>query len=180
MKTAALEGPVSRYINRRLSEPLARLLAPTPVTPNQVSLLCLLTALGALAGFALGQPIAGGLLIQTSSVIDGVDVWNSLTSEAGGRHPRNTLLYWHGRDGPEAIRVGDWKLFFKGKSARLGRKVDANAPALFQLAKDIDETDDVSAKHPEKVAELKKLAEQELAHIRSRTMSLGNAKPAAK
>ncbi len=147
---------------------------PGSESDSIVSAMDLLPTLSKACGIDLAKISKG------SPVIDGVDVWNSLTSEAGGRHPRNTLLYWHGRDGPEAIRVGDWKLFFKGKSARLGRKVDANAPALFQLAKDIDETDDVSAKHPEKVAELKKLAEQELAHIRSRTMSLGNAKPAAK
>lgn len=73
MNTASLEGPVSRYLNRRLSEPLARLLAPTPVTPNQVSVLSLLVALGALASFAVGLPIAAGLLIQASSVVDGVD-----------------------------------------------------------------------------------------------------------
>ncbi len=73
MSTASLEGPVSRYVNRRLSEPMARLLANTPVTPNQVSLASLIVALGALAAFAVGQPIAAGLLIQTSSVVDGVD-----------------------------------------------------------------------------------------------------------
>ena len=73
MSSSSLEGPVSRYLNRRLSEPLARLLAPTPVTPNQVSFLSLLVAFGALAAFATGQPIAAGLLIQTSSVVDGVD-----------------------------------------------------------------------------------------------------------
>ncbi len=73
MNTASLEGPVSRYLNRRLSAPLARLLAPTPVTPNQVSVLSLLVALGALAAFAVGQPIAAGILIQASSVVDGVD-----------------------------------------------------------------------------------------------------------
>ena len=73
MSTASLEGPVSRYLNRRLSEPLARLLTPTPITPNQVSFVGFLVALGALAAFATGQPIAAGLLIQTSSVVDGVD-----------------------------------------------------------------------------------------------------------
>ena len=73
MKTASLEGPVSRYLNRRLSEPLARLLARTPVTPNQVSVMGLLAALGALAAFAVGQPIAAGLLIQTTSVLEAVD-----------------------------------------------------------------------------------------------------------
>lgn len=71
--TDAIEGPVSRYLNRRLSQPLARLLAPTPVTPNQVSVASLIIALGALAAFALGQPIVAGVLVQTSSVIDGVD-----------------------------------------------------------------------------------------------------------
>ena len=73
MSTSSIEGPVSRYLNRSLSEPLARLLAPTPVTPNQVSFLSFLVALGALASFAVGQPIAAGLLIQAASVVDGVD-----------------------------------------------------------------------------------------------------------
>jgi phosphatidylglycerophosphate synthase len=73
MSASSLEGPVSRYLNRRFSEPLARLLAPTPLTPNQVSLASFLLALGALACLALDQLIAGGALIQTSSVVDGVD-----------------------------------------------------------------------------------------------------------
>lgn len=73
MSTSSIEGPVSRYLNRRLSEPLARLLAPTSLTPNQVSLGAFLIALGAFGSFALGQPIAAGLLIQTSSILDGVD-----------------------------------------------------------------------------------------------------------
>lgn len=73
MSTSSLDGPVSRYLNRRLSAPLARLLAPTPLTPNQVSLLAFVTALGAFGSFALGQPIAAGLLIQASSIVDGVD-----------------------------------------------------------------------------------------------------------
>ena len=73
MTAASLEGLVSRYLNRRLSRPLARLLAPTPVTPNQVSVLSLVVAFAAFAAFGLDQAIAAGLLIQASSVIDGVD-----------------------------------------------------------------------------------------------------------
>lgn len=73
MSASSIEGPVSRYLNRRLSRPIARLLAPTPVTPNQVSVASLLVAFGALAAFATGQAIAAGVLIQTSSVVDGVD-----------------------------------------------------------------------------------------------------------
>jgi phosphatidylglycerophosphate synthase len=73
MAASSLEGPVSRYLNRRLSRPLAALLAPTPVTPNAVSFAAFGVALGALACFGLGQPIAAGALIQASSVVDGVD-----------------------------------------------------------------------------------------------------------
>jgi len=73
MATSSLEGPVSRYLNRRLSRPLARLLTPTPVTPNAVSFVAFAIALGALACFGAGQAIAAGVLIQTSSVVDGVD-----------------------------------------------------------------------------------------------------------
>jgi phosphatidylglycerophosphate synthase len=73
MSASSIEGPVSRYLNRRLSVPLARLLAPTPLTPNQVSLLSLLVAFGALAALACDQAIVGGALIQVSSVVDGVD-----------------------------------------------------------------------------------------------------------
>ena len=73
MSASLIEGPVSRYLNRRFSRPLAGLLAPTPITPNQVSFASFLIALGVLAAFAVGQPIAAGLLIQTSSIVDGVD-----------------------------------------------------------------------------------------------------------
>lgn len=68
-----LEGPVSRYLNRRLSVPLARLLGPTPLTPNQVSVIALLVAAGAAALLAVGRNIEAGVLIQASSIIDGVD-----------------------------------------------------------------------------------------------------------
>lgn len=69
----AYDGFVSRHLNRRVSRPVARLLGRTPVTPNQVSIASLGVALGAFAAFAFDQPIAGGLLVQTSSIVDGVD-----------------------------------------------------------------------------------------------------------
>ncbi len=49
------------------------MLAHTPVTPNQVSVVAFLVALGALALLAVGRNIEAGALIQISSVIDGVD-----------------------------------------------------------------------------------------------------------
>ena len=67
------DGFVSRHLNRHLSRPLARLLARTPVTPNQVSFAALGVAGASCLTFALGQPVAGALLAQASSIVDGVD-----------------------------------------------------------------------------------------------------------
>lgn len=68
-----VEGPVSRYLNRPVSRRVARVLAPTRITPNQVSLLSLLIAAATLPLFAADQPIAAALAIHASSVVDGVD-----------------------------------------------------------------------------------------------------------
>lgn len=67
------DGLISRHLNRRLSRPLARLLARTAVTPNQVSVVSFLVGLAALPAYALGWNLAGGLLAQAFSVLDGVD-----------------------------------------------------------------------------------------------------------
>jgi len=73
MKTGVYDGYVSRHLNRRISEPCARLLARTPVTPNQVSVAAFGISILSLACFLLGQNIAAGLLVQLSSIVDGVD-----------------------------------------------------------------------------------------------------------
>ena len=82
------EGLVSRYLNRRFSRPIARLLTPTPITPNQVSLFAFLMAVGAAALFWQGHNIWAGVAVQASSIIDGVDGdlarSKSMTSLFGG------------------------------------------------------------------------------------------------
>ena len=70
---ASLDGPVSRHLNRRVSRPLARLLVPTPLTPNAVSAIACALGFGAAVLIAAGQAIAGGVLVQLSSIVDGVD-----------------------------------------------------------------------------------------------------------
>jgi phosphatidylglycerophosphate synthase len=70
---AQLDGPVSRYLNRRLSMPAASVIARTPITPNQVSVAACLMALGALGLLAVGRNVEAGAMIQTSSIVDGVD-----------------------------------------------------------------------------------------------------------
>jgi phosphatidylglycerophosphate synthase len=72
-RLATLDGPVSRYLNRRLSVPIARGLASTPATPNQLSVLALVIAVTAAVLLAAGAHIEAGVLIQFSSIIDGVD-----------------------------------------------------------------------------------------------------------
>ena len=67
------EDLVSRHINRRFSGPLANWLARTTATPNQVTVASFAVALGAAAAFSAGAPAWGGLLAQTSSILDGVD-----------------------------------------------------------------------------------------------------------
>ena len=67
------DGIVSRYLNRRLSRPLAVALAHTPVTPNGATAFTLAFSLGMAALVAVGQNVAGGIGIQLASIIDGVD-----------------------------------------------------------------------------------------------------------
>jgi phosphatidylglycerophosphate synthase len=67
------DGFISRYLNRRFSDPVARLLARTPLTPNQASLGAAAVGVLSFVSFLLGQNIVGGILVQLSSIADGVD-----------------------------------------------------------------------------------------------------------
>ena len=70
---AVYDGFISKHINRRLSEPVARLLARTVVTPNQATWFAFGIAAASCAVFALGLNIVGGILAQLSSIADGID-----------------------------------------------------------------------------------------------------------
>ncbi len=70
------DGIVSRYLNRHLSLFTSRLLAPTNIHPNQISIVTF--SLGILAGIAVAFGgyyafLLGAALYQLNSVIDGVD-----------------------------------------------------------------------------------------------------------
>ena len=109
-----------------------------------------------------------------SPVIDGLDVWDTLVGKTGVEHPRKDLLYWHGSGGFHAIRVGDWKLFLNRNGAQLKAKgKKGKGPVLFNLADDISETTDLSAKHPERVEAMEALAKKRLAEINSNIIPLG-------
>lgn len=69
------DGLVSRYLNRPISANITRFilwLRPN-VSPNTISILVfLITVIGSLS-FAINLPLIAGLLIHTSSVLDGCD-----------------------------------------------------------------------------------------------------------
>lgn len=67
------DGYISRHLNRRLSDPMARLLIKTRIPPNQISWAAFSIALLSFIGFVFNQNIVGGLLVQLSSIVDGVD-----------------------------------------------------------------------------------------------------------
>ncbi|MDP7415306.1 MAG: CDP-alcohol phosphatidyltransferase family protein [Dehalococcoidales bacterium] len=66
-------GYVSKYLNRKVSEPLAQLLARTRVTPHQVTWAAFGVAVFSFLSFISGHNIIGGLLIQLSAIVDGID-----------------------------------------------------------------------------------------------------------
>ncbi len=70
---AVYDGYISRYVNRRASEPMARLLAKTRITPNQVTWAAFGIAALSFVSFLFGQNIVAGVLVQLSSIVDGVD-----------------------------------------------------------------------------------------------------------
>jgi len=91
--------------------------------------------------------------------IDGVNILSSLTQPEGETTPaRETFLYYTSRGELAGIRRGDEKLLFAGQDAKGG-------PYLFNVAVDISEQWNLAPDQPDRVAELKKLAEEMDAEI---------------
>jgi len=68
--------PVSRYIQVPAAVPFTRILKSTPITPNQVTFISVLFALGGAYAFSRGTlnaMILGGLLFEFSLILDCVD-----------------------------------------------------------------------------------------------------------
>jgi arylsulfatase A-like enzyme len=84
-----------------------------------------------------------GAPLDAARPLDGVDVWPSLA--AGQGSPRAGLFY-NVEPTQRAVRDGDWKHVW---TTLLQPTVE-----LYDLAADPEETTDVAADHPERVAEL--------------------------
>lgn len=70
------DGPVSKFLNRPISIKISRLLLKTKIKPNSISFLSFIICLLSAFLFSLGNYsyiVAGGVLAQFASVIDGCD-----------------------------------------------------------------------------------------------------------
>ena len=70
------DGIVAKLLNRRISLPITRLIANTPIHPNQVTLIALACALAGGAVISRGGYLAGivgMLLVELGSIVDGID-----------------------------------------------------------------------------------------------------------
>lgn len=100
--------------------------------------------------------------------IDGRDIWLLLSAAPGARTPHEAFYYYWGRE-LQAVRSGPWKLHFPhtypkpsppGRDGRPGRYAQLEiGRALFNLDRDVGETRDLAAEHPDVVRRLEALAE---------------------
>ncbi len=69
------DGPVSRYLNRKVSKYITELIVRRNlrITPNQVSLIAFSMALLSSYLYLAELPVLAGILVQLSSIVDGVD-----------------------------------------------------------------------------------------------------------
>ena len=106
---------------------------------------------------------------RTAPKLDGLNLWESLQGKTK-THPRKSLLYWHGWAMPQAIRVGDFKLYLDKVKEIPGTN---KGPALIDLSKDPAKEKDLASEYPEKVKDMKGLAEKLLSEIEENSISLG-------
>lgn len=69
----AKDGIISKYINRKFSLRLTKILSRTSLTANHITVFSVIMALASALSFASFQPLLGGLLAQFCSILDGVD-----------------------------------------------------------------------------------------------------------
>ncbi len=102
----------------------------------------------------------GGAEVPTDRTIDGRDISDLLFGVEGAVSPHDAFFYYFG-DSLEAVRVERWKLHCS--------KWGTDISELYDLEADIGETTDVSADHPDVVAEL-------TAHVDRARADLGDAR----
>jgi arylsulfatase A-like enzyme len=98
-----------------------------------------------------------GVPAPSDRVLDGYDLSAPLLGK--GRSPRQTMFYWRGSK-LYAVRHGAFKAHFITQSEYGGEAAITHAPPeLYNLDHDPSEKWNVAAKHPEVIAEIRRIAE---------------------
>lgn len=98
-----------------------------------------------------------GAQVPADRVLDGFDLSSVLHGKS--RSPRDTMFYWRGSK-LMAVRHGSFKAHFITKSEYGGEPAVTHAtPELYNLDVDPSEKYNVAAKHPEVIAEIRRIAE---------------------
>ncbi len=107
--------------------------------------------------------------------IDGLDVWPIISRQPGAKNPHESYWFYYEVNQLQAVTTGDgrWKLQLPhtyrtmqgqpaGHDGASGKYLNVKLaqPELYDLAQDIGETTDVSARHPELVKKLEAEAEK--------------------
>ncbi|HYH28259.1 MAG TPA: NTP transferase domain-containing protein [Actinomycetota bacterium] len=84
------DGPVSRWLNRRLSIPISWALSSLRPSPDLISVISAGLGVAAAFAFGAGEGLLGALLAQSCSVLDGVD--GEIARLTGRAGPRGAAL----------------------------------------------------------------------------------------
>lgn len=106
--------------------------------------------------------------------IDGLDIWPLLAGEKGAKSPHEALFFYYNQNELQGMRSGKWKLIFphtctsmelptsvRGQDGQRGKYTPRKTGLeLYDLESDVGEHYDVSAKHPEVIQRLQKMADE--------------------
>jgi arylsulfatase A-like enzyme len=113
--------------------------------------------------FVTAAKLAGGK-VPDDRPIDGVDITATITGK--GPSPRE-VMYFYRDQSLYAVRKGPWKAHFFTRPGYGQPKAEPHdPPLLYHLGHDPGEQYDVAAKHPEVIAELRKLADEHRAAMK--------------
>lgn len=100
--------------------------------------------------------LAGGQA-PADRIIDGQDIWPLLSGNPRAKTPHEAFFYYY-QGQLQAVRSGDWKLQVQRSRTRNGKTVDF-PKRLYNLTKDIGESNNVAGQNPKIVKRLESLLE---------------------
>jgi arylsulfatase len=116
--------------------------------------------------------------------IDGLDVWPIISGEEGAKNPHDAYWVYYKQNELQAVMSGDWKLVLPHTYRTLGGREGTSdglpiryenvksGLELYDLSKDIGETENLAEAMPEKVAEMMKHVEAARAELGDRLVKL--------